>query len=113
MQNELRILDCGVLGEVRAVHQLLAETEHRIAEEFVLPRVMPVQRGAEIPTRDAIASMLTPWKPSVLNASAEARAICALRSLGRRRTVSPLAGRGRAMATTITDVYAHILTDLG
>jgi APA family basic amino acid/polyamine antiporter len=38
-----------------------------------------------MPTRDAIISMLTPWYPSSLNASADARAICAFRSLGRRR----------------------------
>ena len=44
-QDELRIVGRGVIRERRAIHQLLTEAEHRVAEEFVLARVMPVQRG--------------------------------------------------------------------
>jgi hypothetical protein len=39
--------------------------------------------------------MLTAWYPCALNASADARAICALRSLGRLRT----AGSALVMGT--------------
>ena len=38
-----------LVGECRAVDQLLAQVEHRVAEQFVLARVVAVQRGSGDP----------------------------------------------------------------
>jgi len=54
-QRQLGIA-CHLVGECRAVDQLLAQVEHRVAEQFVLARVVAVQRGSgdAHPLRDGL-----------------------------------------------------------